>query len=334
MIDVPRALVLIALVSGCVLDRVGTAAPRDAEAQTFDAAFDSGGRDAFVPPDVRERDGGSDAGSLPDAGPESFYDLDWGDPVALGSTVDGNRCETDPVVTTDLRWLYVSRPNDEFADCYSDRRFHVFRYDDGDPIYVSILARFDALTEENNPHPLSGAVIGSPDRVLFFYQSTFASFIDIRMVELAGEPPIGVSSGPNTIVSGALGPTLTADGTRMIFSAGGRFIETTGTPPATWTGGADLDSVSRADDEGDAALSADGRVLVYFARWGGEEPDLWVARRREVTMPFDDPVRLPAPINSPSAEMDSFLTSSGDLLYVSARGDGTRRRIYLARRVR
>jgi hypothetical protein len=332
MIDVRRVLALVALGSGCWLDTSGTAGRPDAEAQPFDASFDGGRRDAFVAPDATF-DAGTDAGPLPDAGPENFYDLAWGDPVALTSTADPMRCETDPVVTTDLRWLYVSRPEAALDDCYRSRRFHVFEYNDGAPVYVTILPRFDGLHDENNAHPTDGAVAGRPGRVLFFYQSSFAAFTDIRMVELTGDAaPISVTSGPNTIVSGALGPTLTADGTHMIFSAGGMFHELTGTPPSSWGAPVPLATVSGADDEGDPALSADGRVLVFFVRSGPEEPDLWVARRREPTMAFDDPIRLPAPINSASAEMDSFLTAAGDLLYMSNR-DGSRR-VYLARRVR
>lgn len=68
----------------------------------------------------------------------------------------------------------------------------------------------------------------------------------------------------------------------------------------------------------------------------GDDYDLWVARRAGPTLPFEAPVLLPVgsgETSTDSAEMDPFISASGDLLYMSARDDGSTRPIYVSRRL-
>jgi len=273
----------------------------------------------------------------PDAAPTNFYGVQWNPPQIMTTTVDAERCETDPVVTSDLRWLYLTRPAAAATDCYLDRRFHLFHWNNGVPIEVATLPKFESGIDENNPHPVDGVYAGHPGWQLFMHTAYLGtSGSQLRGVWLRGDPPAIVDGAPWPLANVNPGgsPGLTVPGDRMVFTRDGDLYESTGAPPNNWGSAVKLDSVSSPSvGDTDPALSADGRVLVFVRPVDAtEDYDLWVARRSDPAGVFAAPELLPkaaGAINTDQAEMDAFITAAGDLLYMSNRS-GTRR-AYLAR---
>lgn len=328
-----NALLVLAVVSsGCSIQRTGLGGV-DAAAGT-----DSGpvpNLDARPAADTAMADGPTDTGR--DVGVEDFRDVAWGDAVPLPGTADGSRCETDPVLTSDLQWLFLSRQESAEEGCFRDRRFHVFRWNAGSPTYVGMLPRFDASRVETNPHPLDGRYAGEPGRIVFFHSANDGSGPDdVRWTLLEGSAPM-TPVGGFMLVTGIDTPgddempTLTVDGTRMVFTRDRDLWEASGAAPDDWRRTREIGAVNTADPEIDPAVSPDGRVLVFGRiRPGVDQGDLYVARRDDPEEPFG-PAEPLATVNTDDEEADAFITSTGDLLFASDR-DGPFR-VYVAPRI-
>jgi hypothetical protein len=276
----------------------------------------------------------------------NFYDLDWAEPVPMEETVDGSSCETDPVLSSDMQWLFVSRPLPTVSGCYSDRRFHIFNWGDGTPTHRGRLDLFDSTSRaESNAHPVDGAVYGRPGSLLFaFTAETESSGTQLRWIWLEGSPPSPADGEVHDLVAlnaegGGSSPSLNLEGDRIVYARNlddgqsDDLWESVGSPLTGFEAPVRLTDICSSQRETDPALSPDGRVLAFVVGGADDDLDIWVARREEVDLPFEDPERLPkgaGEINTPSAEMDAFISAEGDLLFVSARGDDTTRRVYFA----
>jgi len=327
------AIALLALsCAACSVDTSGTKPVDGAARRDGGAVSDGGGRDAF---------GGDDSGGRRDGGEPDFRDLDWTAPVQVLETADALRCETDAVLTSDMRWLFLSRPQLTTGSCLLSRRFHVFEWLDGHPVWRAELPPFDpTVMEEGNPHPLDGRYAGMPGWMLFFHSATFVDGnVDLRWATfIDGDPPMpsgGLSS--SSLNTGAIEdmPALSLRGDRLVFSRAATPVaediwEAYGTPPNLWGVVRRLDAVSTTDARDiDPALSPDGRVLVFERILNGmSDGDLFVARRVELTEPFSEPSPLDL-VNTAETESDPFIAANGDLLF--SRWIGGRARVFIAR---
>lgn len=307
------------------------------------AMLDGSSSDAHVGPGRDAgHDGDSDAGPDVDAGydaggpPTDFYELDWERPtrVELGIDVPCGRLY-DPIVTHDMRWLLASYH--ENGGCNA-RRFQIFEWNDGLPVHAGMVGPIHVDASEHNGHLLDGAVAGRPGDRLLLYTVSAGAFgdRDLMAVFLTGDPP-AVAGSPtpldalNTPLDDS-GPTLPRTGDYIVFDHDSDLYEATRTGPLAFTPPTRL-SVSSADAEIDAALSVDGRVLVFCRL--EDDWNLWVARRREVVDPFESPVRLPLgpdEINTTDQEYDTSLAPNGDLLFTRRYDDGSQE-MYRARAV-
>ncbi len=339
-------LVALAVAAGCSLSSSAIAPGSDGG--PGDSATDSG-LDAFVtdttvppgdgaPADVSPSDSmASDApiaDAAPDAGLRDYYDIDWQRPSAIPNTVDTDYCETDAATTGDMRWLYFTRSTSD-RDCYADRRIHVMAWNDGTPGSPSgVLPVFDSgSAPETNVHPMGGAAAGRAGDVLLFHVAVPGGGRDIHAewlrTDAMGRPmvpdgsPLEISA-VNT-ADAESDPTVSADGSELIFTRFGDLYSVRGTPPDSYGAPTLISELSTGDNELDPALSPDGRVIA-FARQGGDQ-DIYVARRRDPAGPFEPPTHLsrgPMEINHTSDELDCFITADGDLLFTTDRDGSTR----------
>jgi serine/threonine protein kinase/Tol biopolymer transport system component len=97
-------------------------------------------------------------------------------------------------------------------------------------------------------------------------------------------------------------------------------------------------AINSSEDDWAPRLSSDGLVLMFnAARAGGPGgQDLWMATRTSTNASFGAPIRLPAPINSPSDDSNVSLSMDGTMLWFSsdrpgAEGNGD---LFFVRRVR
>jgi len=272
-----------------------------------------------------------------------FYDVEWGTPHRLSSTIDPTYCETDASVTPDGRWLMFSRSTDP-SGCYLYRRYFVMEWNDGAPSgSLTMLPTFDAdAFPETNAHPLDGAAAGRPGRVLFFHAAQPAAGPrDIRAQFLAPDgagapvvPEDGVIDLTTINTADAdSDPTLDSAGTEIIFTRLSELYSARGAPPNSYGSPTLMTEVNDpAVGELDPALSPDGRVLVFAKPGSAGDLDIFIARRRDPAGPFETPTRLlraRTEINSSGDELDCFITPDGDLLFTSTR-DGDLARLWLA----
>jgi len=292
---------------------------------------DTGGPgDSTTPTDTGGPDADDAGGAL-----TNFYDVTWGPGVPVRELHDMDSCETDPVLTPDERWLFISRPDRGLtrAGCYADRRFFVYEWNDGAPELVAKLQLFDSgAGEESNAHPLDGGLFGRPGSTLMIYVAgPMTGSRRLAFGWLSAAP----SGAP--IVRGAWGylgisgyaPSLTNDGTRLTYGVVDDLYESVGLAPDGFGVGTRVLPGGRG--ESDAALSPDGRLLV-LGRPDDDPLRLYVVRRREVDEAFGADELLPDTINLPGGGTDPFITTSGDLLYTTADGAGAQR-VYIARRI-
>jgi len=305
---------LVAL-SGCgrvgygLDERVADGGPDDAPAR--DAAADaSGAADA----------GPLDAGP-PDAGPPGFYALDWDPPSEVPGVDALDRCNRDPVLTPDERFMFLTRAGTAGGNCYAmDPVNHTFEWAGGAPTELGRLPDLDPTSNaEHNLHPIVG-----PTGVRLFVTT---QDWDVWAIDLDAAPPFDVAGPPvdvgiNTGLIEA-DATTTSDGSRLVFVRDAELYETTATPGTLDFGGpvarAELNSTAQ---ESDPALSPDGRVIV-FTRTGASN-DLWIARRLDPADPFEPPERMSDVFNTTGYESDAFITASGDLLYIRETPAGSR----------
>lgn len=295
-------------------------APEDLGGPPADAGpVDGGGLDAAPDDGVAEMGVG-------DAAPEDDAGLDAGAP---GVVVNGrgtpvrvpgvdvpDRCETDPALSTDGAFLFLAQPTTSF--CLGERRFRIFRWNDGAPTDTGAL-----LGDANyrRVHPFDGALLGLPGG----YGMLAELGGNIVRGRLAGDPP-RFERTPAELRTRTSSPSLTLDGSRMIYGEGTRLFEVTdpfgaAAPVRELTGLA-------GTGIGEATVSADGLVLVYVAvpRLLAD-PDLYVATRRSQLDLFTDAAPLPEAedrINTDATELGPFLTAEGDLLFTSTRNDNDR----------
>ncbi len=204
----------------------------------------------------------------------------------------------------------------------------------GDP--SGLLPIFEADDyPETNAHPLPGRAAGRPSQVLFYFSAVPGGSgpRDVRAQWLSadgmGRPmvPEGATIDVPAVNTGdgESDPTLTADGTELIFTRFGDLYSVRGTPPASYGAPTRVAELSTGDAELDPALSPDGRVIAFGRR--ESDIDIYVARRRDPTGPWESPERLPrggSDINHSSDELDCFITAAGDLLFTTDRDGETR----------
>ena len=343
-----RRLAIAALLcsSGCAIESAGLG-PTDGGPDAH------GAFDARVRADARERDAHPEAATVdalaidaivsdgalpePDAGPLSFYDLGWSAPLLIDLVGSPDPCgedrALDPILTSDRRWLAVSRFE---MDC-SVRRFHFFEWNDGAPVWSAVLGPLVPADTEHNGHLWNGAPLGRPaDELLVFTTGGSGSPRELRFAWLTGSPPVTAKGAVERPLSldgpdAEDGPSVTLDGARIVLSVDDDVREAIGAPPDAF---ADLGTVGPAADlvaaEVDPAISPDGRVLVFARIAPAAQPDLWMTRRRELEDPWEPASPLTA-LNTPDGEWDPFIASNGDLLFT--RREGTRQRVYLARAI-
>jgi hypothetical protein len=289
--------------------------------------------------DASAEDGGGADGATPeiDAGaPTDFYDLAWSAPVLvdLAGTPDpcGSDQALDPILTSDLRWLAVSRFE---SDC-STRRFHVSAWNDGAPAWVDMLGPLVPGGTEHNGHLWNGGPAGRPsDELLMFTIDGTGGPRELRAAWLGGSPPLGAGAVMRvTTLDGPAaedGPCVTVDGRRIVLSIDGDVVEAVGMPPDGF--GATSRVPPAADpsvDEVDPAISPDGRVLVFARIEPTSQPDLWVTRRRDAGEAWEGGAPLGA-FNTGDGEWDPFIATNGDLLFT--RRTGGAQHVFLARAV-
>lgn len=274
-----------------------------------------------------------------------FYDVHWDNASGVAPLVDALKCERRPILDPSRTYLVVARPTTTVTggnDCINTAALELYRWNDGNPTKIA----GPASVEASSPIVVGtfigdGSPAGLPgDHRLFVYRAdTGGGTILLKRAELGadlqtlyGTPSVFGTFAPNSEV------TFDASLTHIVYSSNGDLYEGTGTVGGTFTGTKISGLSSDVDLELSPTMTPDGRVLVFVKTTGGAstQTDLYVARRREIADPWSTPEPLPngpLKINTPASfEYDPYITSDGDLLFTSTRtGDGTRRRIYLAR---
>lgn len=281
--------------------------------------------------------GPSGNGTQPLAPPADFFDLTWESPTPLAETVIGNSCEQDPALDPTLQWLVLARtklPNPSVADCQSERELHVYAWNGGSPSYIGALSPLNSgAVDEGNPHLVDARAFGGIGiRVVYAQRASPADKLEVVWADLSGTPP-QAGDPPTQLADDASDPTLSYDGARLIYTRGLDLHESVRSASGTsYDPARALDELNTSLGEYDAALSPDGRVLV-FSRGGVA----YVARRADVSSPFESPSRLaegPGEINEAgSATEGSYIAANGDLLFTSTRESSGKPRVYRARAI-
>ncbi len=154
-------------------------------------------------------------------------------------------------------------------------------------------------------------------------------------------PPLPIP-GINTAENDS-GPRLTPDGLELVFFSsrqtglgGSDLWHATRTDPTLPFGAPTLlPNVNSVDDDGGAALTADGLTLYFSSRRPGGRglDDIWVSKRPDLASPFSAAVNVDT-ASSPASEYDPTPSPDGRTLYVtSERGGGAGADIWMASRV-
>ena len=303
------------------------APPVDAAPPPVDLGPPDSGPEDMGPPDAPEDvgvpDAALDAGPPPDAVPTEVVVATDGVAARLPGVDLPGRCEADPAVTPDGRFLLLAEPIGVL--CTGDRRFRVLGWNEGMPVDTGDVVANDDVA---SLHLLSGEVRGAPGDYVVVAAINDALF----EATLEGETPVTVGTS-RRILRDAGAPSLTADGELLFYEDGGRLYERTD-PFGTGEPTRELRELEGIDRR-DPAISADGRVLVYSAQDGvfGDD-DLYLATRLSRDDPFEPPERLARGgdrFNTGAQEVDAYLTAEGDLLFTSTR-DSFDRRVYIVRR--
>ena len=281
---------------------------------------------------------GDDAG-----GSTNFFDLRWGDPNPVPGLVDANRCERRPVLDPSRTYLVLARPTGNvvtMTDCISTSALELYEWRNGAPVKVGTPPQFE-------PSPLviptfigDGAGAGFTGGHQFFVYRTDVGAATILLKKAEVSSDLRTLIGTTATLSGFPANTeVTFDATlkHIVYASNNELFEGTGTPSTAYVGTL-IDQLSTTEAEVTPTMTPDGRVLVFVRSTGGSagQTDLYVSRRTEITEPWGPPQMLPVgqfKINSDNGyEYDPSITSDGDLLFTSTRaGDGTRRRVFLAR---
>lgn len=264
--------------------------------------------------------------------------LRWdAEPSELSAIHDPEGCERDPVVTPDMRWLFVSFSRGCSGD-YIDRELRIYPWNDGNPgsEYTTLPLVAEGVRFQVNPHILDGEALEAGAEL----QDAYLLVVQVSLVEgdtsdrkspmrgvwLRRDAPASVLS-PLLELNGWLPKDAKAgdfsasrDGATAVYFLQGRggTIEVSG----RWSGTDPMETSALArlpSNITEAALSPDARTVVF-----DRGRDLWVARRGAVAEAFDDPVPLSAQNTNDTWESEAFVAEDGTLLFVRDAGAGLR----------
>ena len=263
-------------------------------------------------------------------GPTNYYELTWLTAERIENVSEPLRCETDPALSPDGQWLFLTRTRADVPDpqqgnaCFTDREIVVYRWNDSEPEYSGVIEVPGYLGTASNVDISDGARYGTSDqwRMYFASHGPWA----VNSIALDRQDPLSIVGEPKLVdlpssLSAPRDPSLNADATSLVVSYDfGLLAEVTGTPGdynnLSLIDGLDIGQANIADP----ALSPDGRVLVF-----AYQSDVWISRRREPHHSFGPAERLPLGdglVNTSQGESGPHITRSGDLIYTSKRFDG------------
>lgn len=258
---------------------------------------------------------------------------DGGGPGGTLTEVPGlevpGRCTADPALTQDGRWLLIARGATD--DCSSPRRIYIYSWNDGVPVDTSRTVDIaDVGGTANAAAPFDGAAVGFPGEYGVVYNVSTVFGARLVQQRLSGDPP--APTGSSTDLRAGISPSLTQDGTLMVFSDLGILYEL-GSPFVPGAAARPMTELI-GDAPSDPAISADGLMLAYVAAAGpAGDRDIYFTRRASIDDLFGVATPLPkgtGQVNTDADEWDPSFTVDGGLLFTSARELGVRR-VYWSR---
>lgn len=282
---------------------------------------------------------------------------DWGPVVNLGcGTINSASNDQGPAVSKNGRSLYFS--SDRASPDASG----------GADVYVAQRTSADAPWE--TPRNL-GPTVNSPgtDAIpslsrdghwMFFNSNRPGSLGDLDLYasyrahvhdDFAWEAPFNLGPGVNTAGSdaGAIYFENEEGGRPLLFFGSGPTLATTDIwvaelqPDGTFGNKQLIEELTSPQADQRPAVRFDGLEVIFFSNRTGStpgptgvpSPDLWVATRNSVNEPWGTPVNLGPVVNTPSNEINPYISPDGQTLYfASNRGECGANDLYMTTRTK